>query len=138
MSYKDLDIYKMAFELALEVHKMTFQLPKYEIYEQGSQVRRSSKSIKDLIVEGYGRRKYKKEFIKFLIYSHASCDEAISQLEMINQLYFQENPINPLIDKYNILGGKINRFITYVENKWNNFDQVSELPAEYITPKPNT
>ena len=110
----------MAFELAIEVHKMTFKLPKYEIYEQGSQVRRSSKSVKDLS------------------FTHASCDEAISQLEMINQLHFQKNPINSLIDRYNILGGKINTFITYVENKWNNFDQVSELPAEYITPTPNT
>jgi len=135
MSYKDLDIFKMAFELAIEVHKMTFKLPKYEIYEQGSQVRRSSKSIKDQIVEGYGRRKYKKEFIKFLTYSHASCDETISQLEMINRLHFQKNPITHLIDRYNILGSKINSFITYVENKWNKYDQVTDLPAEYITQK---
>ncbi|HBX66765.1 MAG TPA: four helix bundle protein, partial [Balneolaceae bacterium] len=67
-SYTDLDIYKMAYELALEVHKLTMTLPKYEMYEQGSQVRRSLKSIKDNIAEGYGRRRYKDEFIRFLIF----------------------------------------------------------------------
>ena len=62
-SYKDLDIYKLTYRLALEVHRMTLTLPKYELYEQGSQVRRSSKSIKDNIAEGFGRRRYKDEFV---------------------------------------------------------------------------
>ena len=45
--YKDLEIYKIAFDLALRVHHMTLTLPKFEIYEQGGQLRRSSKSVKD-------------------------------------------------------------------------------------------
>ncbi|MEN8137679.1 MAG: four helix bundle protein [Bacteroidota bacterium] len=68
-SYRDLEIYQMAYQLAVEVHLLTMKLPKYELYEQGSQVRRSSKSIKDTIVEGYGRRRYKADFIRFLFYS---------------------------------------------------------------------
>ena len=86
-SYRDLDIYNLSFEYALEVHKVSLKLPKFELYEQGSQVRRSSKSIKDNIVEGYGRRAYKQDFIKFLVYSHASLLECLSQLEMIDELY---------------------------------------------------
>ena len=54
-SYKDLEVYKLAYQCALEVHEMSMELPKYELNEQGSQVRRSSKSIKDNIAEGYGR-----------------------------------------------------------------------------------
>jgi len=46
-SYKELEIYKLAYELALKVHDLSLLLPKYELYEQGSQIRRSSKSIKD-------------------------------------------------------------------------------------------
>lgn len=88
-SYKDLDIYKLAYQYALEIHQMSMQLPKYELYEQGSQIRRSSKSIKDDIAEGYGRRRYKAEFIRFLIFAHSSCDETISQLQMINDIHFQ-------------------------------------------------
>ena len=67
-SYKDLDIYKKAYALAIEVHTMTIEdLPKFEMYEQASQIRRSSKSIVSNVVEGFGRRRYKQEFIKFLI-----------------------------------------------------------------------
>jgi four helix bundle protein len=71
-SYKDLEIYQMAFRLALEVHKMSLTLPNYEMYEQGSQVRRSSKRVKDTIVEGFGRRRYKNDFVKYLVYAQAS------------------------------------------------------------------
>jgi len=117
-SYKDLEIYQLAYKLAIEVHDMSMKLPKYELYEQGSQIRRSSKSIKDTIAEGYGRRRYKAEFIRYLIFSHASCDEALSQLNMISDIHFKEKPLNDLINQNEILGRKINKFIEYVEKNW--------------------
>lgn len=80
-SYRDLDIYKKAHKLAVEIHEMSLKLPKFELYEEGSQIRRSSKSIKSNIVEGFGRRRYKQEFIKFLTYSLASCDETRDHLD---------------------------------------------------------
>ena len=52
-SYKDLDIYNIAFELAKRVHLASLALPQFELYEQGGQIRRSSKSIKDQIAEGF-------------------------------------------------------------------------------------
>jgi four helix bundle protein len=58
-SYRDLEIYILAYNLALEVHLLTMKLPQYELYEQESQVSRSSKSIKDSIAEGFGRKRYK-------------------------------------------------------------------------------
>jgi hypothetical protein len=39
MSYKDLDIYRLSYELAVKVHKFTLKLPKYEQYEEGAQIR---------------------------------------------------------------------------------------------------
>jgi four helix bundle protein len=54
-SYKDLEIYKLAFEFAVRVHRESLKLPGFELFEQGSQVRRSTKSVKDQIAEGYGR-----------------------------------------------------------------------------------
>ena len=82
-SYKDLDIYKKAYKLAIEIHEMSLKLPKFEIFEDGSQIRRSSKSIKSNIVEGFGRRRYKQEFIKFLTYALASCDETVDHLDTL-------------------------------------------------------
>jgi four helix bundle protein len=108
----------MAYKLAIEVHHLSLTLPNYELYEQGSQVRRSSKSIKETIAEGYGRKRYKADFIKFLTYAQASCNETISQLTMISELHFAKNPIRNLIENYNSLGSKINKFIQYVEANW--------------------
>jgi len=117
-SYRDLEIYQIAYKLAIKVHEMSLTLPKYELYEQGSQVRRSSKSVKDNIVEGYGRKRYKDDFIRFLIYSQSSCDETISHLNMISDLYFNGSPLNDLISEYDILGKKINKFVQFVEESW--------------------
>jgi four helix bundle protein len=44
-----LEIYKLAFELAKRVHYATLKLPRFELFEQGSQIRRASKSFKDQI-----------------------------------------------------------------------------------------
>ena len=107
-SYKDLNIYQLSYKYAIEVHNMSMKLPKYELYEQGSQIRRSSKRIKDTIAEGYGRKKYKAEFIRFLIFAHSSCDETISQLNMISDIHFPNEPLNDLIEKYEQLGKMIN------------------------------
>ena len=117
-SYQDLEIYEMAYDYALEIHDMSMKLPKYELYEQGSQIRRSSKSIKDNIAEGYGRRRYKDEFIRFLIFAHSSCDETISQLNIISDIHFEDNPLTDLLNKYDKLGRKLNQFIKYVEQNW--------------------
>jgi len=117
-SYRDLDIYNLAYDLALQVHKMTMKLPPFELYEQGSQIRRSSKSIKDNIVEGYGRRRYKNEFIRFLIFAQASCDETQSQLSMINEIHFKNDPTTELLSSCEKLGKMINKFTQYVESSW--------------------
>jgi len=117
-SYRDLEIYKLAFGLAVRVHNESLKLPKFELFEQGSQVRRSSKSIKDQIAEGYGRRRYKAEYIKYLVYSHSSCDEALSQMEMLIALYPEMAEFSSLSEEYSILGRKINSYIEYVDNNW--------------------
>lgn len=118
-SYKELEIYTLSYELAIKVHILSLKLPKYELFEEGSQVRRSSKGIAACIVEGYGRRKYKAEFIKFLIYAHASCDETILHLNIIKDTHHVfEKEIQIFIDAYNDLGAKLNKFIQYVEKDW--------------------
>jgi len=83
MSYKSLKIWQLAKELSVEIHKLTMQLPKFELYETGSQIRRSSKSIRSNIAEGYGRRRYKLDFIRFLVYAHSSVDETRDHLETL-------------------------------------------------------
>jgi four helix bundle protein len=107
-SYKDLEIYKRAYDLSIRIHKASLKLPQFEMYEQGSQIRRSSKSIKDTIVEGYGRRRYKAEYIRYLIFSQASCDEANNQSITINELYPELTEFVEIERELDILGRMIN------------------------------
>ena len=82
--YKKLDVWKLAREASIEIHRMTLkQLPKFEMFEVGSQIRRSSKSIRANIVEGYGKRVWKNDILRHLTYSLGSCDETIDHLETL-------------------------------------------------------
>lgn len=82
LNYKDLEIHKLAHEVVIDIHRISItHLPKFEIYEEGFQIRRSSKSVKSNIVEGYGRRRHKQEFIKFIVYAIASNDEIIDHFK---------------------------------------------------------
>ena len=118
MNYKDLEIWKLAREAVIEIHKMTLnKLPKFEMFEEGSQIRRSSKTVKSTIVEGYGRRNYKQDFIKFLIYALSSNDETVDHLETLfeTKSLKDENIYNELKEKLDKLGKKLNSFIQSVE-----------------------
>jgi len=118
LSYKNLEIWQEANTLVIDIHKMTLKkLPRFELYEEGSQIRKSSKSVKSTIVEGYGRRRYQQEYIRFLTYAIASNDETIDHLEnlyetdSLNDKELFEN----LHDRIEILGKKLNNFIQTIE-----------------------
>ncbi len=116
-SYKDLEIYKVAHEVALEIHKLSLKLPEFEKYEEASQIRRASKSIAANIVEGFGRRRYKQDYMRFLVLAHSSCDETKGHLEflfetgsLVNQEIF-----NKLKDQLIMLSKMISSFIKAIE-----------------------
>jgi len=118
MSYKNLEIWKLSREVVIDIHKLTLtELPKFELYEEGSQIRRSSKSTKSTIVEGYGRRDYKQDFIRYLSFSIASNDETLDHLETLweTESLKNEKLYNEIHEKIVRLGRKINLFIKAVE-----------------------
>jgi four helix bundle protein len=121
MSYKKLDIWLLARELVIDIHKMSLSLPKFE---EAQQIRRSSKTVKSCIVEGYGRRKYKADFIKFLIYSISSNDETTDHLETLFETEsLRDEPLYLLLhQKLDILGKKLNNFLQAVERTHNEFN----------------
>jgi four helix bundle protein len=55
-SFRELKVYQKLKTLHLEVHHESLRFPKFETYELGSQVRRSSNSAPALIAEGWGSR----------------------------------------------------------------------------------
>ena len=131
MSYKNLEIWQLAREIVIEIHRISLTLPKFEQFEEAQQIRRSAKSVKSCIGEGYGRRRYKAEFIKFLIYSIASNDETTEHLETLFETgsFGDQISYNNLHNKLECLGKKINRFLQAVERSHNNFDSGSTSNA---------
>lgn len=119
MSYKKLQIWQLARELSIEIHKMSLELPRFELYETGSQIRRSSKSIRSNIVEGYGRRRFKKDYIRFLIYAHSSVDETRDHLETLHETGSLKDQVvfKNILERLNVLGRKLYKFIESVENQ---------------------
>ncbi|TWI83032.1 four helix bundle protein [Lacibacter cauensis] len=121
-SYRELDVYKESKQLAIEIHKMSLSLPKFELYEEGSQIRRSSKAVTSAIVEGYGRKRYKQDFIRFLVYAQSECDETIVHLDFLHETEsLKETSLySSFFERYTVLSKKINNFIQWVEDNWNN------------------
>src|SRR6187455_1607211 len=123
MSYKKLEIWQLSRDLSIEIHKMTITLPKFEQFEEAQQIRRSSKTVRSCLVEGYGRRRYKADFVKFLIYSLSSNDETIDHLETLFETGSLKDEIQytSLHIKLEGLGKKLNNFIQAVERSHNDF-----------------
>ncbi|OIO17430.1 MAG: hypothetical protein AUJ54_09775 [Ignavibacteria bacterium CG1_02_37_35] len=108
----------MARDLSIDIHKMTLEkLPKFEMFEEGTQIRRSSKSVRSNIVEGYGRRIYKMDYIKHLLYAQASNDETIDHLEILfeTKSLTDDKLFKDLSERLNTVGKKLNKFIQAIQ-----------------------
>jgi four helix bundle protein len=120
--YKKLRIWQDARSLVTDIHRMTIEeLPKFEMYEEGSQIRRSMKSVKSNIVEGYGRRRHKTEYLRFLDFAYASTLETVDHLETLFETgsLKNENWFHTTHDQLNKLAKSIHQFTRGVETHHN-------------------
>jgi four helix bundle protein len=111
-SYQDLRVYKLSYELALEIHRMTSKFPAMERVELASQLRRAATSIPINIAEGYGRKKSAEDFKRFLVIAMGSCNEVSVILDLAFDLgYFSKEIYVGLKDRYDQVGRTINKLI---------------------------
>ncbi len=77
VSYEDLEVYKKAYVISLEIHKASLEMPKIEQFSGlADQMRRASKSICGNIAEGFAKqRQSAPEFKRFLQMAIGSSDE---------------------------------------------------------------
>ena len=73
--YKDMIIYKKAFELAMDIFEISKRFPKEETYSLTDQIRRSSRSVCTNFAEAYRRRKYLAHFVSKLTDSDSENSE---------------------------------------------------------------
>lgn len=118
-SYKEMEIYKLAFDLAIKVYIINMALPRHELIKEGNVLRRCSVGIKDTIAEGYTEGKNSMGFVRSLYQASLSCDETIVLLKKIKKIHFREKTINEIIRNYITLKNKIYQEIASIEKSSN-------------------
>lgn len=82
-TFKNLRVYQIAIDLSAEIYKLALKLPASEKYRVADQIIRSSRSVPTNIAEGYSRKKYKVDFIRYLTIAHGSSEETKVHLEIL-------------------------------------------------------
>jgi four helix bundle protein len=107
-TYKDLDVYRESYAMALEVSKAAKILPAHEQFELGRQLRRSARSIPANIVEGWAKRASSAEFKRYLQVAIGSCDESRFWLELSrDEGYITEERCSELVGRFNRVGAML-------------------------------
>jgi four helix bundle protein len=74
--FEDLDVFRRAYALSLEVHRVSLGFPRIEQFALADQVRRASKSICANLAEGFGKQRQSRvEFHRFVMMAIGSADE---------------------------------------------------------------
>jgi len=75
-SFEDLEVFRKAYRLALELHEASLRFPRHEQRELAQQMRRASKSVCANIAEGFAKQRLSPaEFRRFLSIGIGSADE---------------------------------------------------------------
>ena len=100
-SVRELDVYKLAFEAAMEIFEVTKTFPGEEKYSMTDQMRRSSRSVCANLSEGWRKRRYKAVFVNKLSDSAQEAAETQTWLEFALKCgYIYEAIFNKLDEKY--------------------------------------
>ena len=117
-TFRDLIVYKTAFETAMEIFNITKKFPAEEKYSLTDQIRRSSRSVCSNIAESWRKRKYKAMFIAKLLDSSQEAAETQSWLDFALQCgYIEKETVDSLDNKYE----QIFAMLSTMERKANSF-----------------
>jgi len=118
-THNDLDVYKMAFDGAMEIYELSKRYPKEEKYALTDQIRRSSRSVCANIAEAFRKRKYPKSFVSKLSDSEGEAAETQVWLRFSHQCnYIDKETLEKLNDTYEKIIGKLVT-MSLQADKWN-------------------
>ena len=117
-SFLDLEVYKLSFNLSLDVEKLVKKYPRHEEYLLVDQSRRASRAIPALIAEGYAKRETVAVFKKFLRDAIGEANEMINHLALAKKLeYLEGDNADLLINKYHEVG----KMLTGLKENWKKY-----------------
>jgi four helix bundle protein len=113
MSFKELNVYQIAYKLAMDIFEITKTFPKEERYSLTDQVRRSSRSICSNIAEAYRKRRYPKHFSSKISDADSEASETTVWIDFAQSCgYIDDECRTTLLNQYNevgkMLGGMAN------------------------------
>ena len=112
LSFKDLDTYKTAREIAFDIYNLSKSFPSDEKYSLTDQIRRSSRSVGAQIAESWGKRNYEKYFIAKLTDADSEQFETQHWLEVAFECkYITHDQLNRQCSKCELLGRMIHNMI---------------------------
>jgi four helix bundle protein len=116
-SYKELKVWQKAYQLCLEIYKLTKNFPKEEQYNLSSQLRRAAISVPSNIAEGYGR-KTKPDYIRSLYIAYGSTCEIETQAMIAEDLgYISRNIMANIQEDIREVERMLKALIKSLENK---------------------
>jgi len=138
-SYEDLEVYQKLCDLHIEVNELTFTFPKFELYELGSQLRRSSNSAPANVAEGWNN-KHVNIYLEGVNRAQSEVRETRHHLTMAyRKSYISKEKHSDLINRYDECG----RMLTSLEQSLENWKLKKEfktynLKSRTYSPKPKT
>ncbi len=109
--YKNMEIFQLSYELAIDIHKMLDKFPEKEKGTIVSQMQRAATSIPLNIAEGSTKKSYR-EFLQFLTYAYGSAKELDVLLSMSKDLdYLSKKDYALLFSKLDKLMAKLFGFV---------------------------
>ncbi len=118
MHFTDLKIFQIALQLAKEIKEVIYALPHYWDIPEAKQILESSSSSHSTIAEGFAKRIYQKEFIRFLNMALGSSDECQNHLIALRSKgYLDEGCCKPYEKRYKDLSIRILNMIKSVAKK---------------------
>ena len=116
--YRDLKVYQMAYQIALDIHQVTKTFPKEEKYSLTGQIRRSSRSVPANLAEAWKKRRYEKAFISKLIDCAGEAGETEVWLDFSKDFgYLRDDQYQQLMQRYD----EVNRMLYSMIDKADKF-----------------
>ena len=107
-THRELEVYQLAFKVAVEIYQLSKSYPKEETYSLTDQIRRSSRSVCANIAEAFRKRKYPKHFVSKLSDSEAEAAETQVWIDFAKEFnYITQEQFEDLDDKMNKVIGKL-------------------------------
>jgi four helix bundle protein len=116
--YRDLKVYKLSYQLALEIFEITKNFPRDEKYSLTDQIRRSSRSVPANLAEAWKKRRYKKAFVSKIIDCAGEAGETEVWLDFSKDFgYMNSDKYDDLMNRYD----EMNRMLCGIIEKAEKF-----------------